>query len=125
MDAAARRLAVHRLHSALVIALAGGGARRQDLLEPFQVFVGQLHLQGADVLVEVADVLGAGDRDDVLALRQDPGQCELRGVAPLLLRQSFDLFDELQVLLEILALEPRMVLAEITFREVRRRLEAA
>src|SRR5690349_18128273 len=109
------RLAVDRFHSALVVALARRGARRQNLIEALEVGVGQLHVHRADILVEILDVLGAGDRNDVIALREHPGESELRGGAALLLGHRFDLADELDVLLEILALEARVVLAEVVF----------
>ena len=63
-------------------------------------------------------MLGSGNRDDILALREHPGERELRGRAALLLRHRLDLPDQLEVLLEILALEARMVLAEIVLREI-------
>src|SRR6185312_3509630 len=71
------------------------------------------------------DMLGAGDRDDVLALRQHPGERQLRGRAALLLSHLLDFADERDVLLEILPLEARVIAAEIVLGEVVRRLELA
>ena len=95
-EAGARALAVDRLHPGGVVALARGGARRQDVVEPLQVAVGQLDLERADILVEIFDALGARDRHDVLALRQHPGERELGGGAALLPRHRLDLADELR-----------------------------
>ena len=51
---------------------------------------------------------GAGDRDDVLAARQHPGERELRRGEALRLRERLDPGDEREVRLQVLALEARV-----------------
>ena len=58
---------------------------RHGRVEGGQVVGGEVHVGGADVLLEVGDPLGAGDRDDVVALREHPGERELAGRAALVL----------------------------------------
>src|SRR5438067_5170637 len=65
-------LQVDRGHPRLVVALAGY-CRQLGLYSP-QVLVGQLHVDGGGVLLEIASAFGAGDRDEVLALGKHPGQ---------------------------------------------------
>ncbi len=62
-----------------------------------EVVVGQRHVGGGDVLLEPLGTAGAGDRDDVVALRQQPGEREL-GDGDLLARgQLLQLLDRAQV----------------------------
>ena len=56
------------------VALAGGGRERVAFGE---IGVAQAHRRGADVFFQVGDAARAGDRDDVLALREDPRRRDL------------------------------------------------
>jgi len=62
-------------HVRLVVALAGG---RGEVVEPLDLLGAQLDAVGSGVLLDAGDALGAGDRGDVVALRQQPGQSDLR-----------------------------------------------
>ena len=53
-----------------------------------------------------------------MPLSQHPCQRELGGGDPLLVRDLFDLFDELDVLAEILTLKSRAVAPVVVFRQV-------
>jgi hypothetical protein len=57
------------------VALAGG---RGDVVEPLDLLGAQLDAVGGGVLLDAGDALGAGDRGDVVALCEQPGQCDLR-----------------------------------------------
>src|SRR3954452_4453721 len=84
-----RNLAVQHRHPTAVVALAGHlGQLGVDVPE---LVVAELDLRRAPVLLEVGHALGAGDRDDVVALRQHPGQRELPGRDALLLGELADL----------------------------------
>src|SRR5205807_1188839 len=83
-----------------------------------QVVGREADLYGAEVVVEVLDLLRAGDRDDVLPLGQHPGESKLARRAPLRGRHALDLFYQLQVLPEVLALEPGRVAAVVVGRQV-------
>ena len=60
-------------HVPFVVALAGG---RRQVVQPFDLLGVQLDAVGRDVLLDASDPLGAGDRGDVVALRQQPGQSD-------------------------------------------------
>jgi len=67
-------------HVAFFVAFAGG---RGEHVEPFDLSGGQLDAVGGGVLLNPGDPFGAGDRGDVVALREQPGQSGLcRGGAP-------------------------------------------
>src|SRR5439155_706714 len=91
---------------------------REHRLEVAQVLVGQLDVEHRDVRLEVPDPGRAGDGNDVLALRQHPRERDLRGGAALRGCELLDSLDQLEVLLEVLALEARVVAPEIAFLEV-------
>src|SRR5712671_2779863 len=61
---------------------------------------------------------GAGNRHDVVSLREHPRQRELRRGTLVLLRDFLDPRDQLEVLLEVLALKARVLSPEIVLREV-------
>src|ERR671930_2146723 len=98
-----RNLAVERRHPLRGVAVTQAlGQRRGDLGE---VLGGQLDVERADVLLETLDAPGAGDRDDVVALREHPGERELRWGHALRCGELLDLGDEVEVALEVLGLE--------------------
>src|SRR5262245_34796141 len=57
----------------------------------------------------MAPTLGPGDRQDVVALSQAPGERELTGGDALLFRDLLDPADERDVVIEVLVLEPRVL----------------
>ena len=79
----------------------------------------------ADVLLQIAAPLGARDRHDVLALRQHPGERQLPGVQPLRRRDRLDPRHEVEVLLEVLALEARRLPAPVVGLEIVGRADLA
>jgi hypothetical protein len=72
---------------------------------------------------EVGAPLGAGDRHDVVALCQHPGERELGGRDALLLRDLGDLLGDPPVGLEVLADEARVVAPEVSGVELVGRAE--
>src|SRR5437016_13426104 len=102
-------LRVDAAHPALGVAAAGRRPLGRDLADALQVARGQHDLHGAGVLLEVAPPLGAGDRYDILALRQQPGEGELRRSAALLPRDRFHPRHQVEVPLEVLPLEAPVV----------------
>src|SRR5215213_9306061 len=118
-------LPVQRSHCALWISLAGRGAGGEHLLNAPQVLLRKLHPRSVNVLLQVLHVLGAGDGDYVVALRQNPGQRQLRRRGTLLMRDRLHLADEVQVLLEVLALETRLVAPVVVCGQVLELPEAA
>src|SRR5204863_1250433 len=78
------------------------------LRDALQILRRQLHLQRVEILVDALLALGSRDRDDVLALREQPREYELRRRALLLHRDLLEALHDLDVALEVLALEARM-----------------
>ena len=66
----ARHPPAHRF----VVARAGG---RREIVEPLDLLRAQLETVGRRVLLDARNPLGAGDRGDVVALREQPGQRDL------------------------------------------------
>src|SRR4051812_26591186 len=60
------------------IALAGACPVLKSLGQPVELRVGQAAIDGGDILLEPLLLLGAGNGDDVFALRQEPGERHLR-----------------------------------------------
>jgi len=85
-------------HVALVVALAGG---RGEVVELLDLGRAQLDAVGRRVLFDAGDALGAGDRGDVVALRKQPGQRDLRRCPVELGSDGLDLVDDAEVLLEV------------------------
>src|SRR3984893_2802354 len=93
---------VHAAHPALGIAGAGGGADRDRRGDAVDLGRGRMHVERAEILLEPGNLVGAGDRDNVGSLRQQPGQSELRRGAALVLGDRFKALDEGAVLGEII-----------------------
>src|SRR6185295_8033721 len=94
------------------------GAGRHGLVDPLEVARAQRDRERAQVFFEIAAALGPGDRQDVVALRQEPRQRELTGLHALLLRDLLDPMDERKVVVEVLLLKPRMLAAAIVGRKI-------
>src|SRR3954451_12640082 len=123
-----RNLAVDRAHHRFGVPRARG--LRQRVGDRAPLVTGQLHVGRRHVLLEVGAALRAGDGDDVLALVQHPGERELARGHALVGGELLEPADEVEVLLEVLALEARreatvVVLGEIVGGLDRAREEAA
>src|SRR6185437_7074180 len=70
------------------------------------------------VVLEVAAPLRARDGDDVLPLSVHPCERDLRGRRPVRLGDGADALDDREVLVEVLALEARLAVAEVARVEV-------
>src|ERR687893_539186 len=100
------------------VALAGGGALRGSLFDAPEVLVSKRDLHRGDVLLQILAAFGAGDGDYILPLVQQPCQRKLAGGHAFFVRYLFDPIDQLQVLLEVLALEARRGAPEVALRQV-------
>ena len=92
------------------MALAGG---RCQVVQPLNLPGAQLDAIGSGVLLDARDPLGTGDRGDVVALREQPGQSDLGRCCTRLGGNGLDLVDDAQVALEVLAGEARVGLPPI------------
>ncbi len=94
-------------HVSFVVAFAGGW---REVVEPFDVIGAQHDAVCGCVLLDSGDPLGAGDRGDVVALRQQPGQRDLGRSGARFGGNGLDLVDDAQVALEVLATKRGLVL---------------
>ena len=62
-------------HARFVVPFAGGW---RQVAEPFELVAAQFDAVGGGVLLDAGDPPGAGDRGDVVALGEQPGQGDLR-----------------------------------------------
>src|SRR5947199_5029164 len=88
--------AFDRRHVPCIVALAGGG---REVVQPFDLRGAQLDAVGGRVFLDAGDPLGAGDRGDVVALREQPGQSYMCGRRPHHGRNRLHLDDDAQVAL--------------------------
>src|SRR5215469_14061547 len=95
------------VHVFLGIPSAHGNSTRKSLIEMLQISWRQLHIQRAKILVKVRAPLCSRDRNDVFALRQHPGECQLCRRAMLLCGRFFHMLHQPHILLKIFALETR------------------
>jgi hypothetical protein len=95
-----RRSAVDGGHVPFVVALAGG---RSEVVQPLDLIGAQLDAIGRSGLLDAGNPLGAGDRGDVAALREQPGQRDLCRCGACLGCNRLDLVDDAQIALEVLA----------------------
>ena len=102
-------------HAGFVVALAGG---RSQVVQPLELVTAELDAVGGGVLLDAGDPPGAGDRGDVVALGEQPGQCDLRRCSTRLGGDGRDLVDDAQVALEILPGEARVRLAPVVVGDV-------
>src|SRR5215203_3696586 len=105
------------LHLRLRIARAGSRARREGAVEGGKRFSRWLKLHSRHVLLQPAALLGAGQRHDEIAPRQQPGQRELRRCAVLLRGKRFQRLNHAEILVQVVALETRHVAAAVFWAE--------
>src|SRR5688572_7393709 len=111
-------LQIDRLHERLGITEAGHRTRRDGVRDPRHLVRRQPHLERAEVFLEPVATLGAGDRHDVAAASEQPGERQLPRRAAVLAGKLLHLLDEIDVALEIFLLEPRMSAPAVVFRDV-------
>src|SRR5258706_9456705 len=99
---------VHGLHAGCRITSTGCSTSRHLGRYARHIVGRDGHVQRSEILLEPLDVAGPGDGDDIVPLRQQPGERELGGRAALLPGYRFDLRNEFPVAREILGLEPWM-----------------
>ena len=97
------------------MALTGG---RGKIVEPCDVLDAELDMVGGRVLLDAGDALGTGDRGDVVALGEQPGQRDLRRGGVDLGGDGLDLVDDGEVLLEVAWGEARVGLAPVVVGEI-------
>src|SRR6266568_5535141 len=97
---------VDQLHHLLGVALAGCSPVWKCLVDAKQVIHCELHIHGAGILFQVLSPLGSRDWNDVFALRQYPRKGQLGRCAFFFFCKLLNFGDEIDVLLEVLALKP-------------------
>src|SRR5579871_984869 len=105
------------------ITRSGGYAYRGGGSNPRPILWREVNLQSPDILLQIGHPFRARNGDNIVPLRQHPGQRQLRRLAAFLQSNLFDPGDEFQILLEVLALETGIVAAEIVLRQILELLE--
>ena len=111
-------LQIYRPHASLGIALARGDALWRCGVDPSEVALGQHYVERSDIFLDPLGMPGSRNRHDVISLREHPGERELRGRALVLLRDLFHPRDQLEILVEVLTLESRVLSPEIVGGEI-------
>ena len=109
------RVTVGDGHVRLFVTLASG---RGEVVESLDLLWAQLDTVGCRVLLDAGDPLGAGDRGNVVALGEQPGQRDLRRCGVELGGAGLDLVDDAEVLLEVALGEAGVVLAPVVVGEI-------
>jgi hypothetical protein len=91
---------------------AGARRRRREVVQPFDLVGAQLDT-GGGVLLDARDPLGAGNRRNLIALREQPGQSDLFRGCTGLAGNGLVFVDDAQVALEVLSGEARVGLAPV------------
>src|ERR1700730_6953633 len=91
---------------------------RCEVVQPFDLLSGQLDAASGGVLLYAVTPLGAGNRSDVVALREQPGQRHLGRCCSHLSGNGSDLVDDAQIALEVLAGKARVALAPVLLGEL-------
>src|SRR5439155_10973364 len=112
------QLNMDALHLRFRISRAGRGAGRNRGGDALRITRVETHAERLHVLLEPLAPLGAGDRDDVLPQRQEPGEGQLGRCTALLFRDRLDPNHELEVLREVGLLEARMIAPPVVGRDV-------
>src|SRR5438552_17196736 len=84
---------------------------RREVVQPFDLLGAQLDAVGGGVLLGAGNPLGAGNRSDVVALREQPGQSDLCRCCSHLSGNGPHLVDAAQIAPEVRAGHARAVLA--------------
>ena len=109
--------AIEKMHHSRFVPVPGGRALRRYLIQSFEFIRRQDHVNRAMVLLQTLYAAGTGDWYDILALREDPGESELRRRYALFAGDLPDCVSNGQVALELFALESRIVSAPIVGRQ--------
>ena len=115
--------AVDQGHHVFGIALTGGGVGRKDFVQAGEVLLREIQGRGFGVFFQIFSALGARNGDDVVSLRHHPGESELRRLASFFDGEFVDLVNEVEILLEIFALEAGRVSAVIVGSEIFKALD--
>jgi hypothetical protein len=109
-------------HVSCVVARAGG---QREVIQPFDLLGAQLDAVRGGVLFYAGHPLGAGNRSDDVALREQPGQRDLGRCCSHLSGNGSNLVDDAQIGLEVLAGEARVGLAPVVVGELLGRADLA
>src|SRR4029450_2720864 len=93
--------------------ITGGRTNRENRVQPREVRGRYVDARRRDVLLQIAHVLGAGNRNDVFTAREHPRERKLSWRHSLLTCQLLHFAHQLQVSLEVLALEARVSTSEV------------
>src|SRR6266568_3214344 len=93
---------------------------RRDLVDAREILACKIDIDRADIFLQIFAPFCAGDRNDVVALCQYPGECQLRGRALFFARDFFHALYQVEIALKIFSLKSRRRAPVIVFRQVLR-----
>jgi len=89
-----------------------------DFLNVREIGACKIDIECADIFLQIFAPLRPGNWNNIFALREYPGERELRRCAFFFARDLPDAGDEIDIALEIFALKPRRGASVIIFRQV-------
>jgi hypothetical protein len=98
-----RGLAVDRLQGGRSVSLAGDLVQGEGGLELCYLRGGQVNVYSSRVLFEILPAFGSGDRDQIVALGQDPCEGKLTGLDAATIGDGTNTVYEDLILIEVLA----------------------
>src|SRR2546421_6748861 len=107
-----------QFHHRFRIARTGGDIFRCYFVDPFEIVRIQEHIERVHIFAQIFSPFRSRNWDDVFALRQDPGQGELRGRATFFPSDLAHLANEIQIALKIFSLKPRGSPPVVVLRQV-------
>jgi len=116
---------VDERHHVLGIALARSCAVRSGFIKTAEIVRRKLHAERTEVFLQIFAAFSAGDGNDVAALGEKPCKSELAGRAILFFGDGFDAGDQVEIFLEIVALETRRKAAVVVWCKILEALDLA
>src|SRR5437868_1513698 len=107
-----------QLHHRFRITRTGSDIFRCYFVDPFEIVRIQEHIERVPIFAQIFSSFRPRNWDDIFALRQDPGQGELRGRATFFPSNLAHLANEIQITLEIFSLKPRGTPPVVVLRQV-------
>src|SRR5215468_1315902 len=114
---------IDKAHHPGGITFAGDGVARRNFFDLAQITIGQADVQGPEILLQIFSAFSSENGDDVLSLGQDPSQSQLRRGATFRRCERTSPLDQIEVALEILALETRRIATIVVRRQVFKTLD--
>src|SRR5260370_36157708 len=111
---------VEQIHHRLRITRPGKSILRRDFVDPREISNGKIDIERTDIFLQIFAPFGAGDWDDVAALRQYPGKRKLRGRALFRAGNFANSLHAIEIALSTIALKSWRRAAALAFVQILR-----